>query len=331
MGRAVDGQAYVLDDLSGRFPPIEWAQRAINAYREYRGDRVVAEVNQGGSLVETTLRSVDPGIPFRAVHASRGKMVRAEPVSALYEQGKVHHVGVFGPLEDQLTSYDGQRVGASPDRLDALVWSLTELMLGEPLGGYFKLAALLVDGEPAQLPLRPEKIFVTLAMTDQPDSGVGVCYWARSRHYGIPVVLLDYDLVEVDFALADGYLQALYRRALELCELTQATWRQLHGGPRMPFGLWVEEAGLGPTFSRQGLQAGIDIRAIPEKLLPPGIDDRAQAVKGFVASGRLIKLAAGGSRARAPASRAFSQNHLLKQVLGFEAGVRGTTRRGCSQ
>ncbi len=129
-GIGQDGHLYVLDDLSGRFQPSEWAKRAIAAYHAHKADRIVAEVNQGGDMVEATLRSVDGSVPYRAVHASRGKLVRAEPVSALYERGVAHHVGAFARLEDQLTSYDGQRSGGSPDRLDALVWAMTELMSG---------------------------------------------------------------------------------------------------------------------------------------------------------------------------------------------------------
>lgn len=130
----IDGDhAYVLEDASGRYAPIEWAQKAINLYRKWHADRIVAEVNNGGAMVEGTVRMVDPNVSFRAVHASRGKVVRAEPVSALYEQGRVHHVGAFPELEDQLCSFtsdfDRSRAGYSPDRLDALVWALFELML----------------------------------------------------------------------------------------------------------------------------------------------------------------------------------------------------------
>lgn len=144
---ASDGHAFVLDDLSGRFPPEEWARRAIAAYRNFSADRIVGEVNNGGDLIEATLRSVDPTIPFSAVHASRGKLTRAEPVSALYERGRVHHVGVFGPLEDQLTSYDGTRSGSSPDRLDALCWAIHALQLEPAQGGFFDIRALLMPGD----------------------------------------------------------------------------------------------------------------------------------------------------------------------------------------
>jgi phage terminase large subunit-like protein len=129
----VGDHAYVLEDASGRYQPHEWAQKAINLYRKHSADRIVAEVNNGGAMVESTIRMVDPNVSYRAVHASRGKVVRAEPVSALYEQSRVHHVGTFALLEDQLCSFtsdfDRGRAGYSPDRLDALVWALTELMV----------------------------------------------------------------------------------------------------------------------------------------------------------------------------------------------------------
>lgn len=122
---------FVLADLSGKYSPNAWAQKAIAAYRANRADRIVAEVNNGGALVEVNLRTVDSRTPYRAIHASQGKRTRAEPVAALYEQGRVHHVGFHVRLEDQLTTWDPLSSDKSPDRLDALVWALTELMLNK--------------------------------------------------------------------------------------------------------------------------------------------------------------------------------------------------------
>lgn len=127
--KGADGQGYVLADLSGRYSPDGWARRAVDAVRIWGADKVVGEANQGGEMVEATIRTVGPGAPYRAVHASRGKRTRAEPVAALYEQGRIHHVGAFPALEDQLCAAlpDG---GTGPDdRLDALVWAFTELGL----------------------------------------------------------------------------------------------------------------------------------------------------------------------------------------------------------
>jgi len=92
-------------------------------------DRIVGEVNNGGDLIENVLRTVDPQVSYRSVHASRGKYLRAEPIAALYEQGRVHHVGMFAELEDQLCSFVPNEFNGSPDRLDAAVWALTELFL----------------------------------------------------------------------------------------------------------------------------------------------------------------------------------------------------------
>ena len=99
------GHGYVLADASGRYAPAEWARAAIAAYRAHAADRIVAEVNNGGEMVEATLRMIDPNVPFRAVRAARGKTARAEPVAALYEQGRMHHVGAFPQLEDQMCAF----------------------------------------------------------------------------------------------------------------------------------------------------------------------------------------------------------------------------------
>jgi phage terminase large subunit-like protein len=125
-------RAYVLEDASvGAASPLTWARAAVAAFHRHGADRLVAEVNQGGDLVETVLRQVDPMVPYRKVHASRGKVARAEPVAALYEQGRVRHVSGLDALEDQMCrmgprGYEGK---GSPDRVDALVWALTEVMI----------------------------------------------------------------------------------------------------------------------------------------------------------------------------------------------------------
>lgn len=126
-GKGADGRFYVLDDRSIQgASPDEWGRRAVQAYRDHQADRVVAERNQGGDMVTHVLRTVDAGVPVKTVWASRGKAIRAEPVAALYEQGRVSHAGTFPELEEQLTTWTPES-GDSPDRLDALVWALTEL------------------------------------------------------------------------------------------------------------------------------------------------------------------------------------------------------------
>lgn len=127
-----NGRAYVLDDWSQQAAPEEWARKVVAAYRLHNADAIVAEVNQGGEMVEAVIRTVMPDAPVKSVRATRGKYVRAEPYSALYEQGRVKHVGTHATLEDQMIGFTAERAAkrtdkTSPDRVDALVWGLTEL------------------------------------------------------------------------------------------------------------------------------------------------------------------------------------------------------------
>ncbi len=126
------GAAYVIADrtIQGREPNV-WARAVIGAYQDHDADRVVAEVNQGGDLVVSILRQIDPAVIVRTVRATRGKWLRAEPIAALYAEGRIHHAGTFEALEDQMCAFgqDGRADGCSPDRLDALVWALSDLIL----------------------------------------------------------------------------------------------------------------------------------------------------------------------------------------------------------
>jgi phage terminase large subunit-like protein len=127
-----DGRALVLADATVQgLTPQGWAARAVAQYHAHDADCIVAEVNQGGDMVASVIRSVDPAVPVRSVRASRGKWLRAEPVAALYEQGRVRHAARFPALEDEMCDFgpDGLSAGRSPDRLDALVWAITELLL----------------------------------------------------------------------------------------------------------------------------------------------------------------------------------------------------------
>jgi phage terminase large subunit-like protein len=124
-------QLYVLEDLSLSATPDAWARTAVQAYRRWNADRIIAETNNGGDMVEAVIRSVDRNVPYRKVTATRGKVIRAEPIAALYEQGRAHHVGPFERLEDQMIEFDPTIVQThSPDRMDALVWAATELFGG---------------------------------------------------------------------------------------------------------------------------------------------------------------------------------------------------------
>lgn len=130
-GLAENGHVYITDDQSLQGTPTEWARRAVATYMRHQADLIVAEVNNGGALVETVLKTAlaDRGlVKYKAVHASRGKITRAEPVSALYERGRVHHVGMHKKLEDQMVAYSPAMAGKMlVDRMDALVWAVTEL------------------------------------------------------------------------------------------------------------------------------------------------------------------------------------------------------------
>ena len=128
-GIDVNGIGYVLEDATDRYSPAEWAAKAISLYQEYSADRIVAERNQGGDMVRRTLEAEDEAVPIRLVHASRGKMARAEPISALYERGKVKHAKGLDELETQMRTWEPLGSMGSPDRLDACVWALTDLML----------------------------------------------------------------------------------------------------------------------------------------------------------------------------------------------------------
>jgi phage terminase large subunit-like protein len=140
-GLGIDGEAYVLEDATCQMSPEGWGRRAVDRYHHWQADRILGERNYGGDMVRFTISTADKSASYKEVVASRGKSVRAEPISALYEQGRVHHVGTFADLEDQLCNFtaNGYVGEGSPDRADALVWALTELMLG---GSTYDLSSL---------------------------------------------------------------------------------------------------------------------------------------------------------------------------------------------
>jgi phage terminase large subunit-like protein len=127
-----DGHFYVLDDVTAGGSPDTWGRAAVAAYDRLRADRIVGEQNNGGAMVEAVIRAVSPRISYKAVFASRGKRTRAEPVAALYEQGRCHHVGVLGALENELCTWTPDE-DESPNRMDALVWAVSELMESGPV------------------------------------------------------------------------------------------------------------------------------------------------------------------------------------------------------
>jgi phage terminase large subunit-like protein len=148
-----DGRGYVLDDATCRESPNGWARKAIACFDRYEGDCIVGEINNGGDMVESTIRAVRTTVPFKEVTASRGKWVRAEPIAALYEQGRISHVGTFAALEDEMVNFgpNGMVGDASPDRVDALVWALTELF-----PSIVKKVVKVVDKPKIDRPVHPQ-------------------------------------------------------------------------------------------------------------------------------------------------------------------------------
>jgi hypothetical protein len=143
-GLGFDGRGYVLHDGSGKLEPADWGKRAIALYERFQADRIIAENNFGGAMVESTIRAINPRVPFSNVNASRGKAQRAEPVAALYSDGRVSHFGMFAALEDELVTWlPGS--SRSPNRLDALVWCITELML-QDMGSYDRSLRWVSEG-----------------------------------------------------------------------------------------------------------------------------------------------------------------------------------------
>jgi phage terminase large subunit-like protein len=131
-GLGFDDHLYVLEDKTDHYPgPTDWARRAVALYQHYRADRIIGEVNNGGDLIENVLRSVNPGISYKAVHATRDKLTRAEPIAAIYEQGKAHHIDQLLDLELEMTSWEAKKGEKSPNRIDALVWAATDLCLSD--------------------------------------------------------------------------------------------------------------------------------------------------------------------------------------------------------
>ena len=128
-GIDINGKAYVLEDATGMYLPEQWGSKAVELYHKYQADRIVAEKNQGGEMVRSTIKVADENVPIRLVSASRGKYARAEPVSALYERGFVYHCRDLHDLEQQMVTWEPLGSIGSPDRLDALVWAITDLLL----------------------------------------------------------------------------------------------------------------------------------------------------------------------------------------------------------
>lgn len=161
-GMTSDGHYYVLKDLTLRASPEKWARVAVQAFHDYNADRVIGETNNGGDMIELLLRQVDASVPYKKVTATRGKLVRAEPVAALYEQRRAHHVGLFPELEDQMCNYTPDS-NTSPDRMDAMVWAMHELM--ESQSSIMGLASLAKFCPSCRMPITRSATICTYCST----------------------------------------------------------------------------------------------------------------------------------------------------------------------
>jgi len=216
-----DGKCWVLADASGRCQPTEWAKRAIDLYYRVKADRIVAETNFGGQMVEATIRAIDRNVAYRAVTASRGKVARAEPVSALYEQRRVHHVGTFPELEDQMCAFtspfDRARAGFSPGRVDALVWSLTDLVL-QPMAswGFYELTrrrALWLPIGRSDTPIPPKPVERRRWLTRcwvrlEAPKGLGAVQTFSGRHLNVdPDGTVEMSDEDAEFLINAGWIK----------------------------------------------------------------------------------------------------------------------------
>lgn len=194
VGLGVDGDAYVLVDRSCRRSPAGWARQTVDTYHEYGADLVVAEANYGGAMVESTIKTADANVPVKLVSASRGKHIRAEPVAALYEEikapdgtvirrGRVHHVGSFPELEEQMGMFTtaGYQGSGSPDRVDWLVWALTELMLTDNAQGWIDYYAKIAGAQPGVVPQTKPQITASDTKPEAPKAVAEVAMIAPPR------------------------------------------------------------------------------------------------------------------------------------------------------
>jgi phage terminase large subunit-like protein len=311
-GVGLDQHLYLLHDLSLRGTPREWASKVMGAYHALRADKVVVETNFGGQMAAATLASVDPAVPVKEISSSRGKVLRAEPIGSLFEQKRAHIVGSLPELEDEMASFtsdwDRARDG-SPDRVDAMVFAATELMLTVSAGGYFQAASLLVDGEPVPAPFRPRDVFAVGVASEGQDS-FGVLYLAR-MHAEMPysLVVLDWTLHAVDAELFAGpWLAGVFERQAAFEPLSDIS------------SLWIREAGIGAALLRQGQEVGLNACNIDEPLeLPPDLPTLVSDVSSEIHGGK-VKITA-DAYAKHQTHASLTRNHFLAHLEAYKVGA----------
>jgi phage terminase large subunit-like protein len=312
----LDGEAYVLADLSRRGTPREWASAAIAAFHSLRADRVVCERNYGGEMCVATLASVDPAVPVSEVSSSRGKVLRAEPIASIFEQRRGHIVGSMPELEDQLCSFtaDWNRArDGSPDRVDAMVFALTELMLTAAVAGFIREASLLVDGEPVPVPPRAQVVAV-IGRSAAVGGGVGVVYVARCGLPGgaaAPLTILDWGVATEDASNAHGWLTGVAGRARALAAASDPSGS-------LEASVWCEPSAMGPMWLTEAQNERLPLMLMDAEQVPGDLDARALAARDWVTRG-CLKLAREAYERRVT-YHAVTANHLLAQLAAFEPG-----------
>ncbi len=325
-GLGQDGQGYVLEDLSGRYDPPGWARRAIGAYHVWKADRIVCETNYGGEMVKATIEAIDASVPVSTISSSRGKVLRAEPIATFFEQRKAHMVGSHPELEDQACRFTSDWTRArdgSPDRVDALVFALTELMLGLPAGGFFREAMFLEAGEPVTLTSPPDSCFAVIGTPHEtgPDrDSAAVIYACRAREPGYPLTIIDWEIVEHEAALMGTWLHDVAQRL--------AAWREAlltrspHGG------IWIERTPIGAPLLQLGEARGLGVIDATDSLrdLPVDLSQRVNLAARYVGTGKLVRIGR-DAHEKVMMYRGLMRNHLLRQILAHGSGKSDTEPR----
>ena len=315
-GLGTDGQGYVLSDLSGRYAPTEWARKAIGAYYSLRADKIVVERNYGGEMAKSTLESVDAGVPVKEISSSRGKVLRAEPISSLFEQRRTHIVGALPDLEDQMCGFTSdwkrERDG-SPDRVDAAVFALTELMMGLPQGGYFKESLFVGDdGAPIEPPTVLHRVYTVVVPSAAGDAVASLVFAEPGYHRKPPLVILDYHLCD----MAD--MQSQWPALLEAMKKGYARGRTAPVQfPQLTFAM--SGAGVGSLLLKQAAAQGlkaVDLDTQWKAPLPPTVDDRVTLGADWLFAGK-VKISSQAYE-RQVTHQGVTRNHLLAQLLAYK-------------
>ncbi len=330
-GLGADGEGYVLADLSKRGTPREWASAAIAAYHSLKADKIVIERNYGGEMARATLASVDPAVPVKEVTSSRGKVLRAEPIGSIFEQRRAHIVGMLPELEDQMCSFtidwDRARDG-SPDRVDALVFAMTDLMLSEKPGGYIKPEALLAPAPeagpvPVELPKFANGIFalVTAGIDPAAPDDIAVVFFSYWLHgEGLPpIVVLDWDIDVLTPEVMQLWAPAVLERVEELKKEIKVL------GMTPPIA--IEPAGLGGTLW-QDARAAHPVELLGQSpaertLMEMPLPQRVLSASAHVNAGR-VRIAREAYE-KTTTHRGVTRNHLLHALAGF--GVAGAEQQ----